>query len=138
MTLRPWCSPVRTTARIAAFIPGASPPEVRTPIAWSGGKEVGADQHAATSDSVTAAPRPVQRPETRTLVKEPVCFRALLQNGLEHRDVHEIQDRPAVAADVAVHPRLERKPVRPGDRLVAAAGAARGERNVSTHRFAPC
>src|SRR4029453_8519500 len=131
MTLRPWCSPVRTTARIAAFIPGASPPEVRTPIAWSGGKEVGTE-HAVTSDSVTAALRPVQ-PRTRRLVQEPDRFRAFLQHGFEHRDVREVQHRPAVAGVVAAHPRLEREPVRLRNCLVAAAGAARGERNIAAH-----
>ena len=34
-TLNPFDNAVRTTARIAAFIPGASPPLVRTPIVFN-------------------------------------------------------------------------------------------------------
>src|SRR6185295_908960 len=84
-----------------------------------------------------AAACPTSR-RTRPLVQEPSGFRTLLQHGLEHRDVREVQDRPAVAADLAVHPGLERKAIRLGNRLVAAAGAARGERNVPAHLLAPC
>ncbi len=94
--------------------------------------------HGIRGDSVNVAAPRVQRPLARGSVHEPRGVRPVLQHGLEHRDVRELHHGSAVAADAALHPGLEREPLGPADRLVAAARAARGERNAFVRLLVHC